>query len=210
METLSTWRIPELRCREQMRDNPGEWDDEPDRMQWPDETTDLPCLAVRNPMGALCGYVGLSAGHPWYGKSYDAWVKVPQEVLNRKFGSEESPFQLFAVRPELYDQSVIRIMSAMRVHGGLTFSEGCTEHICHVPAPGEPDDTWWFGFDCAHSGDMCPSSRSEYRASFGYTGIYRNLAYVQEECAKLAKLLVDVKDWPDTEVPNDIDVNEYE
>lgn len=50
----------------------GEWDTEPDKMQWPDEATGLPCLAVRHPrMGFLCGYVGVPPEHPLYGKSYD-------------------------------------------------------------------------------------------------------------------------------------------
>jgi hypothetical protein len=51
---------------------PGPWDNEPDKIQWPDEATGLPCLIKRNPfMGNLCGYVGVSPDHPWYGKSYD-------------------------------------------------------------------------------------------------------------------------------------------
>src|SRR5437868_461399 len=38
-------------------------------------------------------------------------------------------------------------------HGGLTFSSTCSGEICHVPQPGEPDDVWWFGFDCNHGYD---------------------------------------------------------
>jgi len=49
----------------------GEWDDEPDKMQWTDEATGFPCLIVRNRMGAWCGYVGVSEGHPWYKISYN-------------------------------------------------------------------------------------------------------------------------------------------
>jgi len=49
----------------------GEWDDEPDKIQWQDEETGLPCLIHRNTMGALCGYVGVSPGHPCYEKEYD-------------------------------------------------------------------------------------------------------------------------------------------
>jgi hypothetical protein len=49
----------------------GEWDDEPDKMQWQDEETGYPCLIHRNTMGALCGYVGVSPGHPGYEKEYD-------------------------------------------------------------------------------------------------------------------------------------------
>lgn len=49
----------------------GPWDGEPDKVQWEDPATKLACLAVRNPMGAWCGYVGLPAGHPWREKHYD-------------------------------------------------------------------------------------------------------------------------------------------
>jgi hypothetical protein len=48
----------------------GEWDKEPDKIQYEDEATGLPCLIVRNHFGALCGYVGVSFGHPYYGKDY--------------------------------------------------------------------------------------------------------------------------------------------
>jgi hypothetical protein len=50
----------------------GEWDNEPDRVEWFDAATGMPCLIVRNPMGALCGYVGVPAGHPYFGKDYNA------------------------------------------------------------------------------------------------------------------------------------------
>src|SRR5688572_11433893 len=42
------------------------------------------------------------------------------------------------------------------VHGGLTYGSACRGHICHVPKPGEPDDVFWFGFDCGHAGDYGP------------------------------------------------------
>lgn len=48
----------------------GPWDSEPDKVQWPDPDTGLPCLAVRNQMGAWCGYVGVAEGHVLYGTSY--------------------------------------------------------------------------------------------------------------------------------------------
>lgn len=53
----------------------GPWDDEPDKRQWSDPSTGLPCLIVRGPSGALCGYVGVSAGHPQY-EMEDADVEV--------------------------------------------------------------------------------------------------------------------------------------
>lgn len=51
----------------------NEWDNEPDRKHWIDADTGLDCLIVRNGLGgkgALCGYVGVPKGHPWYGKDY--------------------------------------------------------------------------------------------------------------------------------------------
>lgn len=55
----------------------GPWQDEPDKMQFPDPVTGLPCLIVRNPYGALCGYVGVTEGHPFYKKGgYDFNLSV--------------------------------------------------------------------------------------------------------------------------------------
>lgn len=45
----------------------GPWHGEPDKMQWPDEATGLPCLVHRSDFsGAWCGYVGVPEGHPWH------------------------------------------------------------------------------------------------------------------------------------------------
>jgi hypothetical protein len=133
----------------------GPWKDEPDKIQWRDKFTGLPCLIVRNPYGALCGYVGVSSDHPWYGKDYSA---VSHEVS---------------------------------VHGGLTFADKCRldpeeegKGICHVPEEGEPDNVWWFGFDCAHSYDLIPDS------PFFIPGCtYRDVAYVKDQILGLAKEL---------------------
>lgn len=141
---------------------PGPWDSEPDRVEWRDEQTGLPCLIVRGPVGALCGYVAVPPGHPWHGKGYD-------EV----------------------DASA---------HGGLTYADKCGGHICHVPAPGEPDDVWWLGFDCGHGGDITPSmagfyAKTKQRDPFprlypNYA--YRTVDYVRSECAELAAQVAQV------------------
>lgn len=48
----------------------GPWQHEPDRKQW--QHAGFDCLIIRvDSHGALCGYVGVPAGHPWYGKDYD-------------------------------------------------------------------------------------------------------------------------------------------
>lgn len=51
----------------------GEWDDEPDRVEWRYAGTPrFALLIVRGPRGPLCGYVGLPPGHPYHGAD---WTK---------------------------------------------------------------------------------------------------------------------------------------
>lgn len=78
------------------------------------------------------------------------------------------------------------------VHGGLTYADKCQhgpagESICHVPEPGDSDDVWWLGFDCAHAGDVCPKYTS-YHECHSY-GAYRDLDYVKNEVTCLASQL---------------------
>lgn len=72
------------------------------------------------------------------------------------------------------------------VHGGLTYAEKCAGRVCHVPNPGEPDDVWWLGFDCAHGGDSCPGMMRHGHMSYGS---YKNVAYVRGEAESLARQL---------------------
>lgn len=57
--------------RSKWRSQRGPWENEPDKRQWLDPATGLPCLIVRGPVGALCGYVGVPRSHPAYEKDYD-------------------------------------------------------------------------------------------------------------------------------------------
>ena len=50
----------------------GPWQGEVDKKQWTDAATGLPCLIVRGPSGALCGYVGVSEEHPFFNRDYDS------------------------------------------------------------------------------------------------------------------------------------------
>jgi len=55
----------------------GPWNDEPDKVQWPDPRTGLACMIRRGPLGVWCGYVGVDETHPWFGKDYE---DVPVDV----------------------------------------------------------------------------------------------------------------------------------
>jgi hypothetical protein len=66
---------------------PGPWQDEPDKIQFTDERTGLPCLIRRSRHGSLCGYVGVSEGHPWFERG-DMEVVVHDEISYAAFCQE--------------------------------------------------------------------------------------------------------------------------
>lgn len=78
------------------------------------------------------------------------------------------------------------------IHGGLTYADKCMEDgpICHVPELDEPDDVWWFGFDCAHTGDQIPGIGGY--SEFPEWETYKNVDYVRAEVESLAQQLVSV------------------
>ena len=144
----------------------GPWDGEPDKIQWPDAATGLPCLAVRNPTyGHWCGYVGLPPGHPLHGVDTDDIDNIVSGVhggIN-------------------YTDLCFRTQDAEESVG-----------ICHVPSPGEPEHVWWVGFDCAHALDASPFTVRNMRDLMlqpVLPATYRTLAYVQDNCASLAAQL---------------------
>ena len=76
----------------------------------------------------------------------------------------------------------------INVHGGLTYANKCGGAICHVPEPGKSDDVWWFGFDCAHSGDLVPAF--ERRGYGSYGALYCAVPYVRREVESLARQMI--------------------
>lgn len=144
----------------------GPWVDEPDKIQWQDPDTGLPCLIVRGPLGALCGYVGVGPDHPWYGLRPH---ECPAGDLDVHGGVN---FASKCIEPE---------------EGELT--------ICHVVEDGEEDDVWWFGFDCGHFNDITPRMDADRRKYGGppldqhpepFRRWYRDRVYVQEQVTMLA------------------------
>lgn len=138
---------------------PGPWQQEPDYLHWVDQETGYDCLIVRNPVGALCGYVGLKPSHRFYEVNYNS-------------------------------------LSALDVHGGLTYSNYCWGDICHK-TDHEGPKVWWLGFDCSHAFDLSPATEAlgasskikQIHAAFGYDQAYRDIDYVKSEIKKLARQL---------------------
>ena len=154
----------------------GPWMQEPDKMQWQDPETGLPCLVVRALVtGALCGYVGVTRDHPAYEKDYTR-LDVDLDVHGGLTFADKC-------QPDAEEKG-----------------------ICHIPGEGEPDDVWWLGFDCSHAGDFCPAMEALHRRigvpSFEaqlpaelrelykrHSDVYAALPYVQMQVYELAKQL---------------------
>lgn len=167
----------EYRTQDKSTWGDGPWQQEPDKVQFQDEATGLPCLIVRNHNGALCGYVGVAEGHPLFGKSYDT-----DETEGRGASIEK-----------------------LAVHGGITFGNFCqpitdegdeARYICHIPGPGEPDKVWWLGFDCGHGFDVCPALDVHmpkalkallHAPDWAREPTYKSLDYVKGQIASLAE-----------------------
>lgn len=85
-----------------------------------------------------------------------------------------------------YDQ-VHEMESELSVHGGLKYADACQGDICHKPAPGEPDDVWWLGFDCAHVGDFLPVVAALVGRGPRMGELYKTIHYVRAETERLAE-----------------------
>lgn len=68
----------------------------------------------------------------------------------------------------------VPLESVVEVHGGLTFSD-------------EMVGLWFLGFDCAHCDDFAPAMAARGGRAYPFGGIYRDVAFVMEECAQLAQ-----------------------
>jgi hypothetical protein len=50
--------------------HPEPWRHEPNRVEWHSSATGRPCLMVRGPRGAWCGYSAVAPSHAWFGQGY--------------------------------------------------------------------------------------------------------------------------------------------
>jgi hypothetical protein len=159
----------------------GAWQHEPDRVAWRDAASGYSCLILRQPSGALAGYVAVGPEHPLWGYQADA---IPTELgLTAHRGltysatcQENAPPRLRICHPH----------DSMRLRGG---------EQPHVPdhkdsAASGASNAWWFGFACEHAGDLMPrsSARNNHRREDG-PPVYRDLAYVAAQTLSLARQL---------------------
>lgn len=161
-----------------------------------DKATGLTCLILRGPTGALCGYVGVPETHPGYRIAYDGRTDTEHQEWHRqgrKALRENSPDftkMCFPPRPDTVP-GIGEAIEKITAHGGLTYSGFW---------PDEAQDLWFFGFDCAHSGDLSPGvvatlkhididHGTTRREHYNFDDTYCTIEYVKVECTELAAQL---------------------
>jgi hypothetical protein len=158
----------------------GEWMHEPDKKQWEDPETGLPCLALRGRIVAWCGYVGIDDTHPFYGLHYedipslDAHGGVTYSGPGWGHGKAEEIND-----PDFRDRALYFGIDSL----SLNVDTGSDER----------KPLWFFGFDCAHAGDYYPlplSLTNRYRNTGLFKRedweVYKNLAFVERSVKELA------------------------
>jgi hypothetical protein len=150
----------EYRYQDKTGWGPGPWQDEPDKVQWTDPATGLPCLAVRNNMGALCGYVGVDESHPLFGVDCDEVdVKVHGGLTFSNRCAKGEPEHGICHKPDFGESDVV-----------WWFGFDCS-HL----------------YDLSPQMSALLSVTSLPRPP--YKEEYRDLSYVQDQCTMLARQL---------------------
>lgn len=149
----------------------------------------LEAVVIMTDIGHMCGYVGVPEGHPLYGCGYDQpsnHLAAPSD--DESIGKRGALSLLTMTEERMTSPELV-----FDVHGSLTFSgNGDGKYPLE-------SSLWWFGYDCAHSGDR-PSDeylnqlRDKYPNNplmWGRLGEYRDLDYNIAECESLAKQIVE-------------------
>jgi hypothetical protein len=119
----------------------GPWMSEPDKLVWVDPETQLDCMIVRAPSGALCGYVGVKPNHPYHAKGYyeddiEGLVDVPGGltysehcggVICHPTDEEDDPVWWFG-----FDCGHLSDIAPNPLYKSLIFPEGSYKDIYYV------------------------------------------------------------------------------
>lgn len=165
----------------------GPWSDEADKVAWVDEATGLGCIILRQENGTLSGYVGVGPDHPLFAFKSDA---VPLDLCNSVHGGitygKECEVNRFAKeeygdpRIERYTVCHTLVTRVVRKYRTVQTTDDEFEH----------EDLWWLGFDTDHPGDLVPIPR--YGREPKKTDIYRDQAFIYNQCIAFARRLTDV------------------
>jgi hypothetical protein len=159
-----------------MADHDEPWLTEPDFLEF--EYMGYPCNILRNSpdIGTLCGYVGITARNPYFGKGYGDDYTYDEDEVTLLEG------------PKVYD---------LDVHGGITYNEAGRDlkDQPHSLTQFDKDGNvlWWLGFDCAHSGDYCPHMETLMGTGPRYGQTYKDINYVNAQIKQLVHQLAEAE-----------------
>jgi hypothetical protein len=143
----------------------GPWQQEPDKVQWQDEDTGLPCLAVRNRLGAWCGYVGVAEGHPYFQQGYnDTDVNIHGGLTFADHCQKNAE-----------DHGICHIPGEGEPDHVWWLGFACAHAYDYMP-----------GMEARTQALMGEAS---YKSFYGREDIYRTLDFVRAECRGLARQL---------------------
>ncbi len=172
---------------------PGAWQQEVDELRWVDKTSGYTCVILRAmEIGHLCGYVGVKPNHPAHGLHYDGCTTEDAQARVAAFRAAirahkgEGLADLSGLPRAEVVEGIGQQLADINVHGGLTWAS--------ADLLGRETNLWWFGFDCAHAGDLCPGLQATMRemgilSNVHDDDIYCTIGYVREECLSLAQQL---------------------
>lgn len=163
-------------------DGDGPWNNEADKVAWTDAETGLACIMLRQENGTISGYVGVGPDHPLFGFNADAVpLGVSQAVHGGVTYGKPCEVNRFAdvpwgkPRKERYTVCHVSRVRIVQDYRTVQATENEFDH----------EDLWWLGFDTNHPGDLIPGKRRDGRKG----DVYRNQAFVYENCIKLARKL---------------------
>lgn len=162
------------------------------------------CVVIMTRGGHRCGYVGISKTHPLHGVDYSSSSEIlkTDDMSNISIDAAGLGQMLNALIGK-YDEESITPEMYFSVHGGITYSGGQNY-------PVESDGLWWFGYDCAHSGDANDLDAIEdegvrkIEMMVPSHGIVRTKEYCEQECINLAEQLMKVADKTLVSLKNDM------
>lgn len=160
------------------------------RKDWDWQYLNFKCRIKRNHSMALCGYVGVEKRNILFGRGMNDRLEVGdvKEVLDVPVHDTPDIFGMLHEAFGDHEEGTVPVNMLFSAHGGINFSQTMRDD----------EDTWWFGFDCAHAGDLSPMfvmgempvfMKGRF-VDFHLKYTYRDFEYVKAEVQNLAEQLL--------------------
>lgn len=158
------------------------------------------CAVIFGDMGFRCGYVGVEADNPLYGKDYSDYLDINKSELDGEPIGKRGIIPILGAAFD--DDERVKLDMYFDVHGGLTYAGD------RVDYPVESNNLWWLGFDCGHYNDgndwdlvekyWGDNPQMQYRLKierdlgFGWDNEIRTKEYVENECKSLVDQIIEL------------------